>query len=295
MAFQASDVIERYKALEHNCAELGTNILSLETNGWQGWAIRGESDLWDGGRTPHQLAANVYQCLEYVMHGGSGRETWKVPGLLAVPKEIALLAKEVNKLKVLFNEAAIDYRDQYNAVEGRQHLREALARVGASRVHMKHCSRNIVVVDDDIQAISLSWQKEKRSITKITAEECEEKLRKIDPDEQDGGIDAQLNLLESLSKEEQSRLRVVQNQSNPSVKALAYWPNGSKTHMGYLSMPALICNDGAKHLPEFTQLPDTPSTIQRLRKRSDARIGENPLLPAIRVFLIEKRIEPTSK
>lgn len=287
MQVQAQDVIDSFSELSHHSGELGAMIEGLHGAGWQSWLIRGDSDDW-GGRLPdYHLGADVFQCLRYVLSEGSGRETWQVPGLLAVPESVVPLAGQVNAVKARFHGIARAYRDQFPPNTGREALRELLAHVGLGRLHIKHCSRQIIVTDEPIDSISLSWIRAKRSIKIIDAESCERRLLKLDASGGKGGIDAQLNLLHSLSAHDQSRLRLVQDQTNPSVKGLCYMADGSRQHLGYLAMPALICSEGSQQLPPYTAIPDTPSPTRRTRRRADARIGLAPFLPAIRVFLID--------
>ena len=288
MKVQAQDVIGSFSVLSHHAVELGAKIEALHGGGWQSWLIRGNADNW-GGRLPnHHLGADIIQCLHYVLSEGSGRETWQVPGLLAIPASIVPIARQLNSLKIEFHGIARAYREQFPPNTGREALRELLAHAGLGRLHIKHCARQIIVTSDPIESISLSWIRAKRSIKIIEAKSCEKRLLKLDASGRKGGIDAQLNLLHSLSAHDQTRLRQVQDQTNPSVKGLCYMTDGSRQHLGYLAMPALICSEGSQQLPPHTKIPDTPSPTRRVKRRSDARIGLTPYLPAIRVFLIDE-------
>jgi hypothetical protein len=287
MSVQAQDVIDQFQTLTQLCRELSARIAALEDDAWQAWVIPGDSHAWGGAESPHQLTADVYQCLQYVLAGGSGRETWQVPGLLAIPEYILPLARQVNAQKTAFHQTATAYRKLFADTQGRQKLRDLLSQGGIGRVHIKHCSRQIIIGEEPLKAISLSWVKAKRSIKKISAHECEDRLWKLEASGKKGGIDAQLNLLHSLSVSDQERLRLVQDQTNPTVKGLAYLADGTKQHLGYFSMPALIYNEGSKKLPKFTRIPDEPTPGKRPRRRADARIGMTPLLSSIRVFLID--------
>ena len=250
---------------------------------------------------PHATAAAVYSCLQH-QHTGDGRDTWQMAGLLVVPDDVIAMACALNENKRHFEatlahcrqslgRASLSVTDVLDRISRQpggvtDRVRALLAHIGNARLHLRHCTRRIVILQDMPESISLSWMRSRRSIRKVTPAACLEKLRAIR--EKRGGspdIDTQLALLNNLEEQDASLLREVQTVAHPSIKGKVRWANGDQTELGYLSMPALMApGTRGGRLPPHTRPPETPPTSPR-RARSDARLREEPLLPSIRVFL----------
>lgn len=287
-------LISTYRLLCDKAAILAESIRLLEADAWGAWVLPRNLEIWSTESAAHALAAEIYTCFEHRSTELEGRETWQLPGLLAVPEQVIHHTTAVNTAKEQFEQHVKAFLDGYRASptqskRGRERaarlfLREALLHAGMGRLHYRHVTRRIITLTQPAEAISLSWVEQQRSITVITANECQRRLQKLNTTGDDLGILKQLDTLNRLTVSELQRLRVVQTPSTALVKALAYIQGGDKQHLGYLAMPALLQQNN-RALPLFTTLSETPTTKQRLRPRADKRIIGPPLLPSIRVHL----------
>lgn len=305
-------LLDSLMRLHTQAQQLAGALAALDPQRWEGWTLGIRDEAWrqhislPSGR-PHATAGAVYSCLSHE-HGGDGRDTWQLAGLLVVPQVVLLMADELNgakeDLEVVLSRCrqalgrklgVTDVLHRLSRYPGTtpDRVRGFLAQVGRGRLHLRHCTRRIVVVHDRPASISLSWMRARRSIRKITPEACMEKLLAIREKKGDSpGIAAQIAQLNHLGVQEAGLLRQVQTVSHPSVKGTVSWPNGSRSELGYLSMPALIASDHSSgssgRLPPHSRPPASPPDVQR-RSRSDARLSEAPFLPSIRVFLSRPR------
>ena len=315
----AVELIESVKNLGSTVTELADGLRKLNPGLWDGWVIGIEDKVWRKATAttsnipPHQQAANIYSCLHH-LHSGDGRDTWQMAGLLMVPDSIIDLGNKVNESKQCFEKALFQYKYPGKSWDRRheeklpkknsslmrllkdlstspkpsesQLAREVLSRLGSSRLHIRHCTRKIRILNKMPESISLSWVQQRKSIRKITADECLQKLNSLkNHEETDHGLEAQIAIVNSLRPEDIARLRLVQTVTNPSVKGKLYWSNSHSTELGYLSMPALIASGQLNgKLPDFTRLSETPPTTKR-RRRKDSKLSPEPLLSSIRVYL----------
>lgn len=303
----AADVIDAFLCMKNAAEELSRALCALPSEKWDGWVIKNpmKFSIWHPGLdalSAHQAAAAIYSSFHHVPCDDP-RDTWQMPGLLMVPETVMDLASVVNLAKDAFAEAGRSFRENIGKksasiagvlveYDDNGEVRDLLKRVGASRIHLRHCTRNIVTVKNYPESISLSWVQQRKSIKKTSIESCEEKLNRLKretcDEEENSHIDIQLSLLGKLTADETDRLRQVQTVDKPSVKGRVYWSQGIHDELGYLSMPALIPQGGIDcRLPEHTELSNTPGTTKR-RKRNDNLLEDTPLLPSIRVYLQKK-------
>ncbi|SDK25069.1 DNA replication terminus site-binding protein [Microbulbifer yueqingensis] len=252
---------------------------------------------------PFALAGELYAALDHRdSAGGDARTTLQVPGLLAVPRRTIDAAAELNLAKQGFATAVSEFRralDHRPASERDQRLRELLADAGHPRAHLRQCYRQVLLCPAHPDAIALSWIKARKSIRKVTADWCEQKLVKLDPQGADPGIQYQRQLLAGLDRRQHGDLRQVQLQSRPNLQVAEIFrgdnvqgknaEGGGQAgeeyrQVGYAAMPVLVLADEKGRLPEFTRVGDEPAAGRR-RQRRDLALSREPFLPALRVYL----------
>lgn len=311
----ASQIISTYLEIEAKTFVLKDNIRSLHHLG--AYTLGLNDKAWRAGCTVsdqnhHFWASEILSCLDH-RHDGDGRDTWQMAGLLVVPETVLDCARELNALKSAFQDLIHAYRQQQNTPSSNQtmhrlfqeksllhHLgtgaatRQVIARLGASRVHLRHCTRHIVCLDKYPSFVSLSWVRQRRSIQKVSLDQCIQKLERLNRDSESQHISLQIEALARLPVHQQHLLRQVQTVKYPSIKTKVYWEDGSDNHLGYLSMPALIPAGNHEQLPPMTNLAPEPPPA-RAQRRSDNRLPEEPLCPSIRVFLAYPEATPDTK
>lgn len=244
-------------------------------------------------------ASETFNCLDH-RHDGDGRDTWQMAGILVVPQAIIEMAQQLNQHKDIFARHLQHYRGQTASKPpvaklfqekyldehyvDNQASRKILTRLGRSRIHLRHVTRHIVCLKEYPKFISLSWVRQRRSIQKISVTQAVQKLEKLNRDSDSSHIQMQIEKLRRLPVQQQHLLRQVQTVAYPSLKTKVYWNDGSDSHLGYLSVPALVPEGSVKQLPPMTDVSPTPPAA-RAKRRSDNRLPEEAFCPSIRVFL----------
>lgn len=310
----APQIIECFLSLEERCSEIQSEINQLDTE--YGSMTLGLNDmLWRSASAPDPTLddaalnrywiGDIFNCLDH-RHDGDGRDTWQMAGVLVVPNHIIEKASLINTHKQHFADLIHAYRAQQTSTNTGQQKptieklfspekmqqiagsaatsRHLLQRQGKFRVHIRHVTRQIVCLKSYPKFMSLSWVRQRRSIQKVSLDQCMKRLEKLNRDSTDRNIDIQIELLKKVPLNQHHLLRVVQTVAYPSIKTKVYWPDGTDSHLGYLSMPALIPAGTHKQLPPMTNIAPTPPPA-RAQRRSDNRLPEEPLCPAIRLYL----------
>jgi len=298
----ATQLIDSFLKLNSMCEDFKSQVKSLP--GEATWTMGLNDQQWrasvdcNQNLSDYDWAAEIYSCLDH-RHDGDGRDTWQMAGLLLVPEQCIEFARDINQAKDQFGQLVHQYRALSQQKPGLDRLfqqalqhqagtaqasRTVLKWLGASRIHIRHATRHIVWLDRYPKSISLSWIRQRRSITKISFDDCLRRLERLSRDAESTHIQQQIDTLNRVPAQQQHNLRLVQVVPYPSVKMKVYHWDGTERHMGFLSVPALVPAGTHKVLPSYTKLAPNPELAKR-KRRSDNRLPDQPLLPSIRVFL----------
>jgi len=301
----ASQLIDSFLKIEVMTHSLATKIGNLDKD-FGSFTLGLNDSLWRAasaqpphGSQHHHWASEIINCLEH-RHDGDGRDTWQMAGALVVPTDMVESAKTLNQEKDVFATLIHRYRQIQTLKPGLdrifhpekitqivntgQHTRQVLKRIARGRVHLRHVTRHILCLKEYPKFMSLSWVRQRRSIQKMSYEQCLHRLDKLNRDAQSSNISQQIAALNRVPKHQHHLLRLVQTVAYPSIKTKVTWMDGSDDHLGYLSLPALIPQGPTRALPAMTKIAPEPPPA-RARKRSDNTLPDEPLCPSIRVYL----------
>jgi len=311
----ASELVENFGQLQDANYRL-CDALSNIPSDYKAWTMGLGDQVWRHNTQHHESFTNqdwireIYSCFDH-RHNGDGRDTWQMAGLYVVPHEIIQLAETVNdwkdkvamlskqyqqatqqsSKKMGLNQLLLCSADNDTQIYAQlsSNARQLLQRVGYHRIHLRMVTRHILTIPEYPKHLSLSWVRQRRSIQKIDFKSCENALLKMSRDADNSHIEQQLHLLHQLESKKYHLLRKVQTVAYPAIKLKAYWSNGLDSHLGYLSVPALIPEATTQKgqlraLPPMTDIAAVPPPA-RAKRRSDNRLPEEAFLPSIRVYL----------
>ncbi|MEC8444129.1 MAG: DNA replication terminus site-binding protein [Pseudomonadota bacterium] len=216
-----------------------------------------------------------------------GRTTRTRHGLInATPATQALIA-DVNKRKQAFtllaralrehsNEA---WQDACNELNGHP-MRTMLTHSGLTRLHLKQCTRSLLLSTERPLSCRFSWYANGKSIVRISHATAQEKLLALG--EHKDHIQAQLHVLGNLRPD--THLAQVQTLA-PTVRANLVLPTGRRALNCPLPLfiPAQQANEP---LPIIKDIELSPPEGRTRKSRADGRLSESPILPSLRVFSI---------
>lgn len=240
------------------------------------------------GLEPSRKAGEVFEDYWY-QNGQDGRETRSSFGLVAADDEMIELAKAINnikdQLKEKVNELKKADKDQWLEVKSEINkrngqLRESLHFAGLARLHLKQAWRHIPIIERTPVRIGFNWYNSGRSIQKISVEQAEKALHKMDTDST--YIKTQLSQLGMLPPS--TPLAKVQNLA-PVMRANIFFDDNElpdRLAMN-VSLPVLFKAGPEGKLPEHNTPPMDPPQGRQRAVRSDRRIEDEPFLPSIRV------------
>lgn len=263
------DVIDAVSDLESQLIDFRTSLTSAEASFWL-----------EGQKSPFLQAAREVLCDISHSGAGDGRQTLRTCGLGALADYSYNKAREVNqykkylgdRLQALRQDAGQGWKNQV-----RLQLREALAKRGFARVHLKQAQRQLPLLSTRPARVGFSWYSNGRSIRKIGKREAEGLLLSLDS--QTPHIRHQLSLLASIGDSE--TLAVVRPQGK-SVRANVVFEDGKRCSIP-CPLPLLFHDRNQRGLPVHNTLADAPTERTRL-VRSDARLEEQAWLPSVHVY-----------
>ncbi len=243
--------------------------------------------FWLPGETATTLqqAAMLYTDIWY-RDGQDGRTTISQHGLIGATPELIEATHRLNRAKADFQHLATQYRlSESSQLQRELHKRSEtiaglLHRQGASRIHLKQCYRQIPVFDTCPTKVGFSWYTSGRSICKLTPEEAEEKLLRMDTSQPH--IQMQLEAVGKLRPGDM--LAQVQKQV-PVMRANPVWKQQDNTlrKAQNTSLPIIIAlNSDNPNLPAYNEPPLNPPEARSRVERSDLKIDPLPFLPSIR-------------
>lgn len=230
-------------------------------------------------------AAQLYADIWY-RDGQDGRTTLSHFGLIGADAALIQLAQHTNACKQTFQQLASQYRLSENGElqdtlqQRNQTLNHILNRQGASRLHLKQCYRLIPIATPRPEKIRFSWYTSGRSIRKISPEEAQKKLLKMDTSQPH--IQQQLTAIGALRPGDM--LAQIQTQV-PIIRANIVWQQDQQTlrKARNTSLPVLVAlDDDNPTLPAYNEPPTTPPEARSRQERSDLKIDPHPYLPSLR-------------
>ena len=215
---------------------------------------------------------------------GDGRRTDNCYGLIGVKPEIIPLINQVNESKQTFQKTIQSFPAEFGQPSEVLHKRSeqlsaSLERTGLARLHLKQCYRQIPVLQQTPLKIGLNWYTSGRSIKKLSIEDAEKKLLKMDYGKPH--IQMQLDALARLQAGEY--LAQLQEQV-PVMRANIIWQeNGEKIRKARnCPLPLFFPLPDNAAFPEHNKPPiEAPKTRQR-QLRSDVLIEPEVYLPSLR-------------
>ena len=215
-----------------------------------------------------------------------GRNTISQHGLIGASPDLINAGEQLNQSKALFQQLATEYRLredkelQLQLHKRTEKLAELLHRHGASRLHLKQCYRQIPILAERPEKVGFSWYTSGRSIRKMTPEEAEQRLLKMDTSS--SHIQQQLQAVGLLRPGDM--LAQIQNQV-PVMRANFVWKRNHQLlrKARNISLPILLpLSDENPLLPEYNEPPPNPPESRSRLARNDLKIEPQPYLPSLR-------------
>ncbi|SHF44973.1 DNA replication terminus site binding protein [Modicisalibacter ilicicola DSM 19980] len=223
--------------------------------------------------------------------GQDGRATRSYVGLIAADEALLEAVARANAAKDRFGTLLTRIREQagalipeIKAVLPFRHpvLHDHLRGQGLARLHLKQCWRHLPVADAPLSRVRLAWYSSGRSIKRLSVEDAERRLLKLDADAPHVRI--QLKRLAGIPSGEP--LAQVQRQA-PVMRANLFFreplADGRLRRAMNLPLPLFIpAADG--RLPDHNRPLPRPPKGRTRAKRSDERLEDDVFLPSLRVY-----------
>ncbi|MCG7602116.1 DNA replication terminus site-binding protein [Halomonas sp. McH1-25] len=220
-----------------------------------------------------------------------GRATRTYVGLVAANQTVLSAVAEVNTAKEHFAATisqikAVDKRlladVKLTLAQRHPALNSNLRGSGLTRLHLKQCWRHIPVAEQPLERVRFAWYTSGRSIRKITVQEAESMLLRLDTEAPHVRI--QLRALAGIPSSEP--LAQVQTQA-PVMRANLFYqdplPDGRPRRAMNVALPLFVPSEDGQ-LPRYNQPAPFPPEARTRAVRSDERLEQEPFLSSIRAF-----------
>jgi hypothetical protein len=161
-------------------------------------------------------------------------------------------------------------------------LHDHLRGQGLARVHLKQCWRAIPVAEAPVARVRLAWYASGRSIKRLTVQEAEQKLLRLDSEA--AHVRIQLRRLAGIPSGEP--LAQVQRQA-PLMRANLFYreplPDGRTRRAMNVALPLFVPSDDGR-LPDHNLPPPHPPEQRTRARRRDEKLEDEPFLPSLRVY-----------
>lgn len=282
---------ERYAAEQPPAWSLDVNMPDVS------WMRAALCDMWHDGQ-------------------GNGVSTSKHAGVVAASPALRDDFRRINEAKSAFQDIITAMKDTKPAYNFRTQIKEQIAHrhpgvhehlktAGMARLSLKKTWRRVFIVDRDLRRMGIGWYVSGRSIVKISVAEAEKRLLLLS--ESDPNIAIQLKQLASIPPSE--ILAWVKPQA-PVLRFNFYYddddmeendqgsreqvPPGKNLIGVHSSLPVLVPPYSPNGLLPPLRTPSMfpPPPKKTRKRRSDAKIEEEPFLPSISVhrYLPQKRL-----
>lgn len=238
--------------------------------------------------TPLHAAEHVAKI--WYERSGDGRRTDNLYGFIAVKPSLIPLVHQLNQHKQTFQQAVTQFRkDQgepgpllFKLFQDKRDstLHRLLSHTGNARLNLRQSYRQVPVLDSTPQKIRFSWYSNGRSMTRMSVQEAEARLLKMDLSQ----MHIQMQL-EALARIPQSESLVRIQPQAPVMRANIFWRQDEQ----YLQkarncpLPIIFPLEDEQPIPEYNRPPETPPEARSRQFRSDLQIEPEPYLPSLRV------------
>ncbi len=242
---------------------------------------------------PERAAQWLRQALLDVWYqdGQDGRATRAYIGLVAAGAEVMEAVARANAAKAELAALLARIKEQEpslipeaKALLPFRHpaLHDHLRGKGLARVHLKQCWRAIPVAEAPVARVRLAWYASGRSIKRLTVQEAEQKLMKLDVDA--AHVRIQLRKLAGIPSGEP--LAQVQRQA-PLMRANLFYreplDDGRTRRAMNVALPLFVPSPDGR-LPDHNLPPLAPPEQRTRARRRDEKLEDEPFLPSLRVY-----------
>ncbi len=223
--------------------------------------------------------------------GQDGRATRTHIGLVAAGEALVEAVARANATKAAFSallarikESEPELIPEAKAVLPFRHpeLHDHLRGQGLARVHLKQCWRAIPLAEAPLARVRLAWYSSGRSIKRMTVQEAEQKLLKLDTDA--AHVRIQLRRLAGIPSGEP--LAQVQRQA-PLMRANLFYreplDDGRTRRAMNVALPLFVPSADGR-LPDHNLPPPHPPEQRTRARRRDEKLEDEPFLASLRVY-----------
>ena len=223
--------------------------------------------------------------------GQDGRATRTHIGLVAADETLMDAVARTNIAKAEFaallahiKESEPELIPEAKAVLPFRHpeLHDHLCGQGLARVHLKQCWRAIPVAEAPLARVRLAWYASGRSIKRLTVQEAEQKLTKLDTEA--AHVRIQLRKLAGIPSAEP--LAQVQRQA-PLMRANLFYreplDDGRIRRAMNVALPLFVPSPDGR-LPDHNLPPLAPPEQRTRARRRDEKLEDEPFLPSLRIY-----------
>lgn len=243
--------------------------------------------------TPPNASCWLRQALLDMWHqqGQDGRETKNYIALISADAPLIAKFEAINVVKAQISELLQHIKQAHPSSVSDIKLRlpkrhpeigNLLRQGGLARLHLKQCWRHIPIAPAPVSRVRFAWYSSGRSIKKLTTQEAEQKLLKLDTDAPH--IRIQLRKLAGIPSSEP--LAQVQSQA-PLMRANLFFSepleDGHTRRAMNVALP-LIVPSKQPQLPHIKMPPLEPPTQRTRAKRSDEKLEQEAFLPSLRIY-----------
>ncbi|WP_442906375.1 DNA replication terminus site-binding protein [Halomonas sp. MES3-P3E] len=220
-----------------------------------------------------------------------GRETRNYIAIVAANDELLTAVDAVNQAKKSFAELLQHIKQAFPQTlsdaksrlpQRHPYVDEALRRNGLARLHLKQSWRQLPIAQAPVSRVRFAWYSSGRSIKRLTVQEAEQKLLKLDTDAPH--IRIQLRKLAGIPSGEV--LAQVQTQA-PLMRANLFFTepldDGHTRRALNAAMPIFV-PDNNQRLPHINVPALQPPTTRTRARRRDEKLEPDVFLPSLRVY-----------
>lgn len=220
-----------------------------------------------------------------------GRETRNYIAIVAANDELLSAIDDVNHSKAQFSELLQHIKQAFpqtlseakSRLPNRHpHVDEVLRRNGLARLHLKQSWRQLPIAQAPVSRVRFAWYSSGRSIKRLTVQEAEHKLLKLDTEAPH--IRIQLRKLAGIPSGEV--LAQVQTQA-PLMRANLFFTepldDGHTRRALNAAMPIFV-PDNHQRLPHIKVPASQPPTTRTRARRRDEKLEHDVFLPSLRIY-----------
>ena len=239
--------------------------------------------------TPHWLREALFDM--WHEQDQDGRETRNYIAIVAANDELLSAIDDVNHSKARFSALLQHIKQAFPETlseaksrlpQRHPHVDDILRRNGLARLHLKQSWRQLPIAQAPVSRVRFAWYSSGRSIKRLTVQEAEQKLLKLDKDAPH--IRIQLRKLAGIPSGEV--LAQVQAQA-PLMRANLFFTepldDGHTRRAMNAAMPIFV-PDNNQRLPHINLPALQPPTTRTRARRRDEKLEQDVFLPSLRIY-----------